>query len=72
MSYATIDASSGNVEATVTKDNEHIKELKTQIEAACKLCEIYFDIAAQFHPGGEKGVRGDRDAIIKATTVERE
>ena len=31
MSYATIDASSGNVEATVTKDNEHIKELKTQI-----------------------------------------
>jgi hypothetical protein len=55
----------------MAKNNEHIKKLKAQIEAARKLCEIYFDIAAQFHPHGEQGVRDDRDAIMKATAGER-
>jgi len=32
MSYVTLDASSGEVEATVTTDNEEIIELKAKIE----------------------------------------
>jgi len=32
MSYANIDASSGEVVATVTSDSEHIKELEKRID----------------------------------------
>ena len=44
MSYMTLDASSGEVEATHTSDEEEIKELKAKIEMYEK---VHDRIAAQ-------------------------
>lgn len=55
MSYVTLDASSGEVEATVTTDNEEIIELKatiTELEGEAK--EAFYDA---------------RDARIKITEL---
>jgi len=47
MSYANIDASSGEVVATVTSDSEHIKELEKRIDELEKARDFHIESVAR-------------------------